>query len=292
MESMNLTDVIIKTINSIFQTLFSSIDNSIYSFLDDIVFINTDILNESFIQKIFGTSSGNGLLLIVNSLLVGFLIYYGIKLLYSHYIGLQIERPYQFVFKVIIFGICINSSFFILEQLININSFISSAIRELGENIFNCNISFSELVNKLNDSISIENSTFNIFSFDGIIKTFASISLLNLVFSYSLRYIMLKVFILITPFAILTLINNSTSWFFKMYLRTIISLLLLQALVSIILIVIFTFNFDTTDVFSQLMYIGGIYALIRANSYMKELIGGISTDINNNLSFSKGLITK
>ena len=48
---MNLTDVIIKTINSIFQTLFSSIDNSIYSFLDDIVFINTDILNESFIQK-------------------------------------------------------------------------------------------------------------------------------------------------------------------------------------------------------------------------------------------------
>ena len=78
---MNLTDVIIKTINSIFQTLFSSIDNSIYSFLDDIVFINTDILNESFIQKIFGTSSGNGLLLIVNSLLVGFLIYYGIKLL-------------------------------------------------------------------------------------------------------------------------------------------------------------------------------------------------------------------
>ena len=292
MESMNLTDVIIKTINSIFRTLFSSIDNSIYSFLDDIVFINTDILNESFIQKIFGTSSGNGLLLIVNSLLVGFLIYYGIKLLYSHYIGIQIERPYQFVFKVIIFGICINSSFFILEQLININSFISSAIRELGENIFNCNISFSELVNKLNDSISTENSTFNIFSFDGIIKTFASISLLNLVFSYSLRYIMLKVFILITPFAILTLINNSTSWFFKMYLRTIISLLLLQSLVSIILIVIFTFNFDTTDVFSQLMYIGGIYALIRANSYMKELIGGISTDISNNFSFSKGLITK
>ena len=292
MESMNLTDVIIKTINSIFQTLFSSIDNSIYSFLDDIVFINTDILNESFIQKIFGTSSGNGLLLIVNSLLVGFLIYYGIKLLYSHYIGIQIERPYQFVFKVIIFGICINSSFFILEQLININSFISSAIRELGEKIFNCNISFSELVNKLNDSISTENSTFNIFSFDGIIKTFASISLLNLVFSYSLRYIMLKVFILITPFAILTLINNSTSWFFKMYLRTIISLLLLQSLVSIILIVIFTFNFDTTDVFSQLMYIGGIYALIRANSYMKELIGGISTDISNNFSFSKGLITK
>ena len=79
--------------------------------------------------------------------------------------------------------------------------------------------------------------------------------LINLIFSYALRYIMLKVFILITPFAILTLINSSTSWFFKMYVRTIISLFLLQSLVSIILIVIFTFNFETTDIFSQLMYI-------------------------------------
>lgn len=289
---MNLTDIIIKTINTIFQTLFSSIDTSIYSFLDDIVFVDSSILHESFMSKIFGTNSSNGLLLIVNSLLVGFLIYYGIRLLYSHYIGIQIERPYQFIFKIIIFGICINCSYFILEQFININSLLSSSLREVGENIFNCNISFSELINKLNQSLSSDNSSFNIFSFDGIIKSFSSISLLNLKFSYALRYIMLKVFILITPFAILTLVNSSTSWFFKMYLRTIISLLLLQSLVSIILIVIFTFNLDNTDVFSQLMYIGGIYALIRANSYIKELIGGISTDISNNLNFSKNLIYK
>ena len=72
---MNLTDVIIKTINSIFQTLFSSIDNSIYSFLDDIVFVDSNILSDSFMQKVFGTNSSNGILLIVNSLLVGFLLY-------------------------------------------------------------------------------------------------------------------------------------------------------------------------------------------------------------------------
>ena len=251
---MNLTDVIIKTINSIFQTLFSSIDNSIYSFLDDIVFVDSNILSDLFMQKVFGTNSSNGILF-VNSLLVGFLLYYGIRLLYSHYIGLQIERPYQFISKIIIFGICINCSYFILEQFISINSFLSSSIREIGENIFNCNISFSELITKLNASISPEDNNFNIFSFNGIIKSFASISLLNLIFSYALRYIMLKVFILITPFAILTLINSSTSWFFKMYVRTIISLFLLQSLVSIILIVIFTFNFETTDIFSQLMYI-------------------------------------
>ena len=77
---MNLTDVIIKTINSIFQTLFSSIDNSIYSFLDDIVFVDSNILSDLFMQKVFGTNSSNGILLIVNSLLVGF--YYTMELGY------------------------------------------------------------------------------------------------------------------------------------------------------------------------------------------------------------------
>ena len=166
---MNLTDVIIKTINSIFQTLFSSIDNSIYCFLDDIVFVDSNILSDLFMQKVFGTNYSNGILLIVNSLLVGFLLYYGIRLLYSHYIGLQIERPYQFISKIIIFGICINCSYFILEQFISINSFLSSSIREIGENIFNCNISFSQLINKLNASISPEDNNFNIFSFECIV---------------------------------------------------------------------------------------------------------------------------
>ena len=40
------------------------------------------------------------------------------------------------------------------------------------------------------------------------------------------------------------------------------------------------------------MYIGGIYALVRANSYMQNLIGGISTDVSNNFNFSNKLFKK
>ena len=68
-------------------------------------------------------------------------------------------------------------------------------------------------VMKLNVDIYSITSDFNIFSFDGISKTFITISLFNLIFSYSLRYIMIKLFCLLTPFALLTLLNNSTSWF-------------------------------------------------------------------------------
>ena len=146
------------------------------------------------------------------------------------------------------------------------------------------NISFSNLLLELNSIISIEQSSFNIFSVDGLIKSFISLGLFNLVFSYSLRYILLKVFILITPFSILTLINRSTSWFFKTWLRSFLSLLLLQSFVSIILILIFSLNFNSQDLFSKFLYIGGIYALSKSNSYMRDLIGGISTDISTNFN--------
>ena len=48
MESTNnITQTIIDTINTIFETLFASIDNNLYSVLDEITFINSDILNDS-----------------------------------------------------------------------------------------------------------------------------------------------------------------------------------------------------------------------------------------------------
>lgn len=285
MENSNLTTSIIETINSIFETLFSSIDTTIYSVLDELTFIDKNILNNSIFQKIFGSTGNNGLLVIANSLLVGFSLYYAIRLIYSYYMNLQIERPYQFIFKLLIFGIVMNCSYFICNQFIQINSFISDAIRTVGSNIFGHDISFSELINKLN-YLSIKENEFNIFSFDGLIKSFISISLFNLIFSYSLRYIMVKVFILITPFAILSLINESTSWFFKTWLRTVLSLLFQQSLVAIILLIIFSFNFSSNNIISQLMCISGIYALVRANSYIRSLIGGISTDVSNNFNIS------
>ena len=285
METSNLTTSIIETINSIFETLFSSIDTTIYSVLDELTFIDKNILDNSVFQKIFGSTGNNGLLVIANSLLVGFSLYYAIRLIYSYYMNLQIERPYQFIFKLLIFGIVMNCSYFICNQFIQINSFISDAIRTVGSNIFGYDISFSELINKLN-YLSIKENEFNIFSFDGLIKSFISISLFNLIFSYSLRYIMVKVFILITPFAILSLINESTSWFFKTWLRTVLSLLFQQSLVSIILLIIFSFNFSSNNIISQLMCICGIYALVRANSYIRSLIGGISTDVSNNFNIS------
>jgi len=201
---------------------------------------------------------------------------------------LELERPYQFIFKLIIIGICINFSFFICNQIIYINNLISSSIQDLGKNIFNTDISFNNLIQELNSIIGVEEESFNIFSLDGIIKGFISIGLFNLIFSYSLRYILIKVFILLFPFSFLSLINNSTSWFFKTYFRSFFSLLFLQSFVALILLIVFSIDYNG-NLFSKLLYIGGVYALIKANSYIREIIGGVSTDFSSYFSNLKNI---
>ena len=286
----NISDVILNTINSLFQSLFSSIDNSVYSALDNLAFIDTSIFSDNFLVRILGTNPTNGILLIVDSLLVGFTIYYCIKLFYCNFTSSQIEHPYQFTFKLFIFAMLIHFSYFICETFVDFNSLISSSIREVGEGIFHQNISFSSLVQNLNSIISIDTANFNLFSFDGLMKSFISVCLLNLLFSYSLRFIMVKVFVLLTPFAFLSLINQSTSWFFKTWFKTLFSLLILQSFVSIILLIIFSLNFSATDIFSKLLCVGSIYALSRSNSYVRQLVGGISTDVSTNINSIFSLI--
>ena len=284
MEQSNITQIIIDTINTILGNLFSSIDNNLYNLLDDITFINSSILQDKNFENIFGTSTSNGILLIANSLLLGIILYFSIRYLLSHFTYTKIENPHSFLIKLIICGICMNFSYFLLSQFLDIFSNISLAIRNLGENLFNKNICFSELILDINNNISINTSSIDIFSLDGLIKGIISASLLNLVFSYSLRYVLIKVFVLITPFAILSNSLYSTSWFFKSWFRNLFSLLFIQIIVSIILLILFSIDYSSSNLFSKFIYIGGLYALIKANSFSREFLGGVSTTISQNVN--------
>ena len=279
MEETNITQIIIDTINTILGNLFSSIDNNLYSLLDNITFINSNILNDKNFENIFGTSTSNGILLIANSLLIAIIIYFAIKYFLAHFTYSKIESPKQFIFKLIIFGICMNFSYFLLEKFLDLFYDISLSIQNIGESIFQKNISFSTLINTINSTIYIGGASINIFSVNGLLKGTLTFTLLSLVFSYSFRYIMIKVFVLISPFAILSLCLDNTSWFFKAWIKNLFSLLLIQIIVSLILVILFSVNTSNNDLFSKFIYIGGIYALIKANSFVREFIGGISTNI-------------
>lgn len=275
----DITQIIIDTINTIFENLFSSIDNSLYEVLDKVTFISSDILRDSNFETIFGTSASNGILLIANSLLLGFLLYYAIRYLMAHLTFTQSELPFRFLIKLVLCGIFMNFSFSCLELFLDLNNNISLAIRSLGEHLFNKNICFSELINTINTQMAIDTNSLNLFSLDGLIKSILSVSLLSLVFSYSLRYIFVKVFILLSPFAILSLSLQNTNWFFRAWFRNLFSLLFLQIIVSLVLLILFSMDYSASNLFVKFIYVGGIYALIRANSFIREFIGGVSTQI-------------
>lgn len=288
MNENNITQIIIDTINTILGNLFSSIDNNLYSILDDITFINSDILKDKNFENIFGTSTSNGILLIANSLLLGFLLYFAIKYLISHFTFSNVEQPHSFLIKLIICGICMNFSYFLLTYFLDIFSNITLAIRNLGETLFNKEICFSELILTINSNISVNTTSVDVFSLDGLIKSILSFSLLNLVFSYSFRYILIKVFVLIAPFAILSNCLNFTSWFFKSWIKNLFSLLFIQIIVSIILLILFSMNFSSGNLAIKFIYVGGLFALIKANSFVRDLVGGVSTTISQNVhNFSK-----
>lgn len=280
----NITQIITETINTILSNLFSSIDNSLYSLLDDITFISSDILNDKNFENIFGTSASNGILLIANSLLLGIILYFAIRFMLSHFTYSQVESPHSFLLKLVICGICMNCSYFILTLFLDLFSNITLSIRGLGETLLNKNICFSELIMNINNNISLNTSSVDIFSLDGLIKGSISISLLNLIFSYSFRYILIKVFVLISPFAILSNCLNSTSWFFKSWFKNLFSLMFIQILVAIILLLLFSLDFSSSNILSKFIYIGGLYSLIKANSIVREFIGGISTDFTQNVN--------
>lgn len=286
---INIVSSLLESINSIFSSLISSINSNIYTILDNLLFINTGFFDNSSLSDLLGSSSSSGIMYICNSLVYGFILYYAISLLLSHLTLVQVPRPSNFLFKMLLCIIAINSCWILCYSAIFVNSCITSLIRNIGENLFNTQICFTTLINNLNSTLYTE-SSFNLFTFDGLIKAFISIGFVNLAISYSLRYIMIRVFILICPFAILSLSIDKFNWIFKAWCKIFLSLLFLQILVALILLVTFSLQYNPNDIFSQLTYIGSIYALIKANSFLKEFMGGLSTDVNFGMTTIKNLI--
>lgn len=217
----------------------------------------------------------------------GISIYYCVRLFYSHYTEANIEKPYQFVFKLLIFSIIVNFSYFIIEQVLNINYLISASIQEIGKSITGNEITFSSLISNINSNLSIEDNSLNMFSLDGLLKSFISVGLVNLLFTYSLRYVLIQVLILFSPFAFLSLINSTTSWIFRSWSRCLFSILVLQAFFPLIIMVIFSI-----DKSNKILIVSGIYLLTKINSYIREMFGGLSVEMSSNLNYMTSLFKK
>ena len=288
MEGNNISQNVFNSINDIFSKIFNSIDENIYNILDDITFINSDIIENSKIKQIIGNNSSEGILLICNALILGTILYYSINYLISHLTLSKTQPVSQFIFRLIIFAIIMNTSIWVCMQIIDIISIITNAIRQIGEDLFKESICFSNFIEIVNKKIYLEEDL-NLFSFNGVIKSFVTFGFVSLIFSNALRYIMIQVFIIISPFSFITLINTKTEWFFKKWITSFLALLIEQILISVILILAFSMEKSIDENIVKILYVGIIYGLTKSNIFMNQLIGGISTTVNTGINSIKTL---
>ena len=278
--SESLTNLILEIINLLVSKVFNSIDQTMYTLLDKITFIDESVIQSNHYIKLFGDLSQPGLIIICNSLALGIFIYYGIKLLLSHLTMSRIQSPVQFFFKSLIFMALMNASLWICSEIIHIVSIITKTLNILSLDLFEKELDFGCFIENLNQLFYKSDSIYNLFSFDGIIKSFSSIGMISLIFTYSLRYILIQIFVLLSPFAFMSLILEGTEFFFKSWFKNLLSLLLIQVLLSFILLLSHTFQYISDPTIIKLLYIATIYAINRANLFMKELFGGISFNVN------------
>lgn len=96
---INIIETVQETINTLCNSLFDSIRNTIFPLLDEIVFIDNDIMESAYMEKLFGTSLTSGVLILANCLFTAFVLYYCIRLLISHLSGSNIESPREIFYK-------------------------------------------------------------------------------------------------------------------------------------------------------------------------------------------------
>lgn len=258
---INIVEVVQNTINELCSSLFNSVHQKVFPLLDEIIFIDSDIMESTQMEKIFSSSPNSGILVLANCLLTAFTLYYCLRLILAHFSSTKIDHPGIFFIRTILIGIFMNYTPYICTSLINLTSDITLFFRYLGEDLFKKEISFVIFTSELNSSLS---ESFNMFSVDGILSSALSVSSFSLVINFALRYIFLKLLIILSPFCILCLINNNTSFIFKSWLKCFFSLLFLQIIVSIILIIAFAIMKDNINsYFNKLLLIRNNCSIIK-----------------------------
>ena len=293
LSSTEIVSIALDVVNTIFSNLFNSIDETIFPLLDRLVFINTNIFSTGAkFNKLLSSSPSNGVLILANCLFSAFVIYYAGRLILANLMGMQIESPSKFFMRAFLSGLSMNFSLSICKFLVTSTNLISSFFCELGQKIFGKEISFVTLISTLEPNAI---SNFDALSLNGILSGILSISSFALIISFAFRYILIEVLIILSPFAILCLSNSSTEGFFKSWFKCILSLLILQVVISIMLLIPFSLLKDSNDLlFNKILLVGSIMALLKSNQFVKEFMGGlgISTNFQSGIAGMRSLLSK
>lgn len=288
MQYDNFPEVVNNLISSLINSLLTSLDTNVFSVLDELAFIKSDSISDTYFNSFF-TKQFN-IISLSEALLFGFLLYYSISYLFSFLTFSNFQKPLSFLTKLLFSAILIHFSLPICEQILDFFYLLSDILKHLGSFIFTHELSFSLLHDKIIDLFFSDLTLpFSLFSFDGVLKSFISFGFVNLLFTYSVRFIFIKLLVLISPIAFLTLCLDQSTWIFKIWLKNLISQLFTQLIICVILLIIFSLDGSQNPIVTKLLYVASLVCLIKASSFVKDFSSGFTSDISSSFSSIKNM---
>ena len=288
MQYENFPEIASNLISSLVNSLLTSLDSNVFSVLDELAFIKSDSISDTYFNSFF-TKQFN-IITLSETLLFGFLLYYAISYLFSFLTCSHFQKPLSFISRLFFSALLIHFSLPICEKILDFFYLISSILRTLGSYIFPVELSFSILYDKIS-KLFFSNLTlpFKFFSFDGILKSFLSFGFVNLLFTYSIRFIFIKILVLLSPIAFLSLCLEQSTWIFKIWLKNFVAQLFTQIIICVVLLVIYSLDTLSNPTIVKLLYIASVVCLMRASSFVKDFSSGFTSDVSSSVSSIKNM---
>ena len=282
MQYENFPEIASNLISSLVNSLLTSLDSNVFSVLDELAFIKSDSIADTYFNSFF-TKQFN-IIKLSEALLFGFLLYYAISYLFSFLTCSHFQKPLSFISRLFF------SALLICEKVIDFFYLVSSILRTIGLYIFPSELSFSILYEKIS-KLFFANLTlpFKFFSFDGILKSFLSLGFVNLLFTYSIRFIFIKILVLLSPIAFLSLCLDQSTWIFKIWLKNFIAQLFTQIIICVVLLIIYSLDTVSNPTMVKLLYIASVVCLMRASSFVKDFSSGFTSDVSSTFSSIKNM---
>lgn len=268
---------IITNLNYLLEKVFKSIEGEIFKTLDKLTIIGPEILKEEPLKNIVFENKVNGLVIIANTLILFFVIYYVFKQLIGIYNGNKIESIYVFIIRIIIVCIIVNFSYYICEEILNIFGILGESIDTYASDLINRKVTFENLKDSI---INIENIiNTDLVSLDGIIKGIISFGSVSILISFSVRYVTVIFLIIISPLAFVCLSSNLTSGIFNMWVKMLIVNLTLQVGIKLLIFIPLAYK-NQNDIIYKIILVGTISLIYKFNIFIKELLARISNENN------------
>lgn len=268
---------IITNLNYLLEKVFKSIEGEIFKTLDKLTIIGPEILKEEPLKNIVFENKVNGLVIIANTLILFFVIYYVFKQLIGIYNGNKIESIYVFIIRIIIVCIIVNFSYYICEEILNIFGILGESIDTYASDVINKKVTFENLKDSI---INIENIiNTDLVSLDGIIKGIISFGSVSILISFSVRYVTVIFLIIISPLAFVCLSSNLTSGIFNMWVKMLIVNLTVQIGIKLLIFIPLAYK-NQNDIIYKIILVGTISLIYKFNIFIKELLARISNENN------------